>query len=192
MSPAIIRFPFIAIRSFAGSNNTPHPQRTQRDRKPERSTDVRRCCGGCHAEMGELLKETLGLQLLHWAFVGRRSEVWCTASRCAVDFMNGIHEPLERSAAVLDGILTDDDEEEETDKETHRNEAEDSEEDEDTDCLRWDEFGGDYEARRDMWLNGLEMQHPVQQQRHRFGYNDDHRNNSRNAGEWNSSLTHLG
>lgn len=116
--------------------------------------------------MGELLKETLGLQLLQWAFA--RSDVWCTASRRAVDFMNGIHEPLERSAAVLDGILTDDEEfgeEEEADSQSYENDDDDG----GSDCLRWDEYGGDYEARRDMWLNGLEMN----VQRHNFGHDQD-------------------
>lgn len=111
--------------------------------------------------MGELLKETLGLHLLHWAFA--RSDVWCTASRCAVDFVNGIHEPLERSAAVLDGILTGAEEEEEgADDEQQRID------DDDADERRWFAYGN-YEARRDMWLNGLDMR----VQRHNFGYADD-------------------
>lgn len=57
--------------------------------------------------MSELLKETLsnhlGLQLFHWAV--SQSDLWHLAHRCA-EFVNKLHEPLERGAAVLDNILT--------------------------------------------------------------------------------------
>lgn len=48
--------------------------------------------------MGSVLAETLGRQLLH-------SDIWILADKCA-DLVKRIHEPLERSVAVLDDILT--------------------------------------------------------------------------------------
>lgn len=119
--------------------------------------------------MGELLKETLGLQLLHWAFARSPNVSWGAAGRCAVDFVHGIHEPLERSAAVLDGILTGEREEENDDDDddsmSGRNDGDDGFD------QRWNgaDDSGDYEARRDIWLNGLD----VHVQRHNFGYVDD-------------------
>lgn len=91
---------------------------------------------------------------------------WDAASRCAVDFVHGIHEPLERSAAVLDGILTGEREEEnDDDSMSGRNDGDDGFD------QRWygADNSSDYEARRDIWLNGLD----VNVQRHNFGYVDD-------------------
>ena len=51
----------------------------------------------------DALSNHLGLHLLHWAI--SQSDIWYLAHRCA-DFVNKIHEPLERGAAVLDHILT--------------------------------------------------------------------------------------
>lgn len=48
--------------------------------------------------MGSVLAETLGRQLLH-------SDIWFLADKCA-NLVKRIHEPLERSVAVLDDILT--------------------------------------------------------------------------------------
>lgn len=48
--------------------------------------------------MGSVLAETLGRQLLH-------SDIWFLADKCA-NLVKRIHEPLERSVAVLDNILT--------------------------------------------------------------------------------------
>lgn len=48
--------------------------------------------------MGSVLAETLGRQLLH-------SDIWFLADKCA-SLVKRIHEPLERSVAVLDNILT--------------------------------------------------------------------------------------
>lgn len=53
--------------------------------------------------MGSVLAETLGRQLLH-------SDIWFLADKCA-NLVKRIHEPLERSVAVLDNILTLEDEE---------------------------------------------------------------------------------
>lgn len=62
--------------------------------------------------MTELLADTLsnhlGRQLLHW--VVQQSDIWYLANRCA-DFVNKIHEPLERGVSVLDNILTLDEDE---------------------------------------------------------------------------------
>ena len=51
-----------------------------------------------HVKMGSVLAETLGRQLLH-------SDIWFLADKCA-NLVKRIHEPLERSVAVLDNILT--------------------------------------------------------------------------------------
>lgn len=57
--------------------------------------------------MSEIITETfsnhLGLQLFHWAV--SQSDFRYLAHRCA-EFVNKFHEPLERGAAVLDNILT--------------------------------------------------------------------------------------
>lgn len=53
--------------------------------------------------MGDAITSHFGLQLLQWAL--SETDLWTLAYRCA-NFMNKIHEPLERSAAVLDQILT--------------------------------------------------------------------------------------
>lgn len=51
--------------------------------------------------MASVLAETLGRQLL-------QSDIWFLADKCA-NLVKRIHEPLERSVAVLDNILEDDD-----------------------------------------------------------------------------------
>lgn len=48
--------------------------------------------------MASVLAETLGRQLL-------QSDIWFLADKCA-NLVKRIHEPLERSVAVLDNILT--------------------------------------------------------------------------------------
>lgn len=61
--------------------------------------------------MNEALAVTLsshiGRQLFHWVIT--QSDIWYLAYRCA-DFVTKIHEPLERGVAVLDGLLTIEDE----------------------------------------------------------------------------------
>lgn len=52
--------------------------------------------------MGSVLAETLGRQLLH-------SDIWFLAEKCT-NLVKRIHEPLERSVAALDNILTLEDE----------------------------------------------------------------------------------
>lgn len=52
------------------------------------------------------LKHSLGLQLLHWAV--SQSDIWHLAHRCS-ELAQKINEPLEKSAYVLDNLLTMDD-----------------------------------------------------------------------------------
>lgn len=49
------------------------------------------------------VKNHLGLQLLHWAV--SQSDIWQLAHRCA-DLVQKINDPLEKSAYVLDNLLT--------------------------------------------------------------------------------------
>lgn len=58
--------------------------------------------------LAETLSNHLGRQLFHWAVA--QSDIWYLAYRCA-DFVTKIHEPLERGVAVLDSLLTLEDEE---------------------------------------------------------------------------------
>lgn len=53
--------------------------------------------------IAESLSGHLGRQLLHWAVT--QADLWYLAYRCA-DFVTKIHEPLERGVAVLDHLLT--------------------------------------------------------------------------------------
>lgn len=53
--------------------------------------------------VADALSNNLGIHLLHWAL--SQSDIWYLAHRCA-DLVQKIHEPLERGAAVLDNILT--------------------------------------------------------------------------------------
>lgn len=52
---------------------------------------------------GSALKNSLGLQLLHWAV--SQSDIWHLAHRCS-ELAQKINEPLEKSAYVLDNFLT--------------------------------------------------------------------------------------
>lgn len=49
------------------------------------------------------LKTNLGLELLHWAL--SQSDIWHLAHRCS-ELAHKINEPLEKSAYVLDNLLT--------------------------------------------------------------------------------------
>lgn len=49
------------------------------------------------------LKNSLGLQLLHWAV--SQSDIWHLAHRCS-ELAQKINEPLKKSAYVLDNLLT--------------------------------------------------------------------------------------
>lgn len=56
--------------------------------------------------LASALKNSLGLQLLHWAV--SQSDIWHLAHRCS-ELAHKINEPLEKSAYVLDNFLTMDD-----------------------------------------------------------------------------------
>lgn len=56
--------------------------------------------------LASALKNSLGLQLLHWAV--SQSDIWHLAHRCS-ELAQKINEPLEKSAYVLDNLLTMDD-----------------------------------------------------------------------------------
>lgn len=53
--------------------------------------------------LASALKNSLGLQLLHWAV--SQSDIWHLAHRCS-ELAQKINEPLEKSAYVLDNLLT--------------------------------------------------------------------------------------
>lgn len=53
--------------------------------------------------LASALKNSLGLQLLHWAV--SQSDIWHLAHRCS-ELAQKINEPLEKSAYVLNNLLT--------------------------------------------------------------------------------------
>lgn len=53
--------------------------------------------------LASALKNSLGLQLLHWAV--SQSDIWHLAHRCS-ELAHKINEPLEKSAYVLNNLLT--------------------------------------------------------------------------------------
>lgn len=53
--------------------------------------------------LASALKNSLGVQLLHWAV--SHSDIWHLAHRCS-ELAQKINEPLEKSAYVLDNLLT--------------------------------------------------------------------------------------
>lgn len=53
--------------------------------------------------LASALKSSLGLQLLHWAV--SQSDIWHLAHRCS-ELAHKINEPLEKSAYVLNNLLT--------------------------------------------------------------------------------------
>jgi len=53
--------------------------------------------------MVDTLGGHLGRQLLHWAIT--QADIWYLAYRCA-EIVTKFHEPLERGVAILDNILT--------------------------------------------------------------------------------------